>query len=116
MSTKERKKVCAPTTSAAPHLTTWHQRALLLCNHGCMECPQSVQKSSGMICGPFLLFKSRDNKYTLTNSIDISHKNILPCEELCHHKRLQTPYKKITNPFPPPKKNYEKKNYVPKTL
>lgn len=99
MSTKERKKVCAPTTSAAPHLTTWHQRALLLCNHGCMECPQSVQKSSSMICGPFLLFKSRDdNKYTLTNSIDISHKTfclVRSCVIIKDYKPLPPPQKKI---------------------
>jgi hypothetical protein len=64
---KESKCVCVhQQQGAAPHQMATI-RALLLCNHGCMECPQSVQKSS-MIYRPFLCLKSCDNKYTLTNS------------------------------------------------
>jgi hypothetical protein len=92
-----------------------------------MECPQSVQKSSSMICGPFLLFKSRDNKYTLTNSMDISHKTfglVRSCVIIKDYKPITKNYKPLLPPTQKKNKKkkkiyiyiMKKKNYFPKTL
>jgi hypothetical protein len=55
-----------------PHLTSPHGTKELY-YYAIMDAwsvPKVFEKSS-MIYRPFSLFKSRDNKYTLTNSIDI---------------------------------------------
>jgi hypothetical protein len=58
-----------------------------------------------MICGPFLLFKSRgDNKYTLTNSIDISHKTFCLMRSCVIIKDYKPLTKKLQTTSPPPQK------------